>query len=722
MGLTEFPDETTRFDSTMDHIETEITKLTSGPKARTAYQGAANEIQRIRDKRLFEYKSAKHRPYYARIDFTPSDSDRTQTGYLGIYTIGHDLVYSWTSPYAELYYKNPQELAKFTANEKVISGNIALKRRYQIDNSTLVDVEHVFPNLRDMASESATSDLDGAFMFKRLSKGDRSGPEVSIETLQPDQYEQIASAEEEIMLIQGVAGSGKSLVGLHRLAFLLSPANGRSRKINPARVVFFGPTMTFLNQISGFLPELGVQNVRHELVKDWLVNQLSSKIYLQDKQPLLEKLLRQGSNQWESLRRSAKRKGSLLMASCIESYISSRRKEFIKAVRPIDIKLNTDTTVQIDIKTARRLVKTLPTSPLNSQRETLISRFSEVLWRRYEQNEPWRSSRTLPANRKQFDDRSVSDISEQVDSFWPRLDFRTAYRSLLSNSYALSKASKGRIDELESNLLASSLPGRPTVFNEEDIGPLCFTDNLINALPNAQFDHVVIDEAQEVSPIAMAFIKTHNLNGGFTILADLQQSLFPHGFERWNEILPLFRKTSVTRTPVARTSYRATSELTRFSNRILRQASSTASSAVPYPRHGDEPSLRGHMSYDSMAKAIGDDINSLRNQGMKTIGVLCKSTSDATKLHRIVRNQGLTNISLLNKEESEVTDVTVAPIHMTRGLEFDAVILSGVTKEHYPETPLHSRLLYIGVSRAAHRLSIHWFGLPAAQIGYRPGR
>ena len=217
---------------------------------------------------------------------------------------------------------NPQELAQYsTPNGRILSGSIDLKRRYRIENSILKDIEHVFPNLEEIAS----TELDRNFMSERLSTEGRSGPEIAIETLKPEQYEQIASAAEDIMLVQGVAGSGKSLVGLHRIAFLLSPANGRGRTLNPSRVVFIGPTTTFLNQVSGFLPELGIENVRHESVKDWLIKQLSSKIYLQDKQSLLEKLLRQSNNQWDSLRKAAKRKGSLAMASCIESYVASHR-------------------------------------------------------------------------------------------------------------------------------------------------------------------------------------------------------------------------------------------------------------------------------------------------------------------------------------------------------------------------------------------------------------
>lgn len=267
-------------------------------------------------------------------------------------------------------------------------------------------------------------------------------------------------------------------------------------------------------------------------------------------------------------------------------------------------------------------------------------------------------------------------------------------------------------------MLTASLPRRPNVFQTEDLGALCYLDHLLNERPNSRFEHVVLDEAQEVSPLELLVIRRHSRGNGFTILGDLTQSLSPQGIDRWREVLQLFRGATVSRY-VARTSYRATYEITRYANRILKEAVPRADTAVPYRRHGPPPSFSPARTYDEMVAAITADIRELEGQGVKTIGVLCKSTVDAKKLHRALRNSGIKNVGMLDHEEALSESVVVAPIYLTRGLEYDAVILAGASKEHYPNTSLHSKLLYLAVSRAAHHLRIHWFGQPAPQLGVR---
>jgi DNA helicase-2/ATP-dependent DNA helicase PcrA len=238
---------------------------------------------------------------------------------------------------------------------------------------------------------------------------------------------------------------------------------------------------------------------------------------------------------------------------------------------------------------------------------------------------------------------------------------------------------------------------------------------LFNERPNAGFEHVVLDEAQEVSPIEILMIRRHSRGNGFTILGDLTQSLSPQGIDRWVEVLQLFRGATVSRY-VARTSYRATYQITRYANRVLKAAVPRGITAVPYRRPGPPPSFRPARTYNAMVAAITADIRELEGQGVKTIGVLCKSVVDAKKLYRALRHHGIKDVAKLDDEETPSESVVVTPTYLTRGLEYDAVILAGASKEHYPPTPLHSKLLYLAVSRAAYHLRIHWFGQPAPQL------
>jgi DNA helicase-2/ATP-dependent DNA helicase PcrA len=247
---------------------------------------------------------------------------------------------------------------------------------------------------------------------------------------------------------------------------------------------------------------------------------------------------------------------------------------------------------------------------------------------------------------------------------------------------------------------------------------LAYLDHLLNEHRNSNFEHVVVDECQEASPLELMMIRRHSRGNGFTILGDLTQSLSPQGIERWGEVLPLFPGATISR-HVARTSYRATYEITRYANRILKQAVPNGTTALPFSRHGPKPTFTPARNFNEMVRAISEDIKDLEVKGAKTIAVLCKSAVDAKKLHRSLRDAGTKAIGILGEGEAPTESVVVAPTYLTRGLEYDAVILAGASKEHYPTTPLHNKLLYLGVSRAAHHLRIHWVGQPAPQLGFR---
>jgi len=111
-----------------------------------------------------------------------------------------------------------------------------------------------------------------------------------------------------------------------------------------------------------------------------------------------------------------------------------------------------------------------------------------------------------------------------------------------------------------------------------------------------------------------------------------------------------------------------------------------------------------------MISAIVNDVRSVREKDVQTIAVLCRTTKEASKLQKRLVKEGIEDAVLLDKYQSSLAQIVVASIYQTKGIEYDAVILTNARKNNYPNTPIHSRLLYIAVTRAAHRLHIHWFG------------
>jgi DNA helicase-2/ATP-dependent DNA helicase PcrA len=708
------PGEEQYLAETVEFIDSEIQRL-KGPPPWAAHNETAKRLKEMNDEKLERYQTVRPRPYFGRVDFMQEEGGDPTKGYVGtVYIPEH--VFSWTSPYArQLFYADPQRVSSYKAPKGQIRGRITLKRQYAIQNSRLLDATEVYRSLPSPDGRTVAEDSSESFMTKQLSQGRGGELREVVATIQPDQYQQIAAAPGQVMVVQGVAGSGKSIVGLHRIAYLLSPFNERTERITASKVVFFGPTRTFLKYVANLLPSLDVRQVTQTTVRDWLQSTLSDRVYLDRGEPLIEKLLRHKGKNWQLAHQAARLKGSLQMARTLARHVEALRKRFVQSAAAMAVRLESATPIILHAVRVRQVVRQVPAGSLNAQRQRVIDRLVDALWDEYTRQRSKTGSGIPRTTRSEFTERVSPQVEQQVATFWPRVDFRQEYRRLLSDAGVLAVASRGRMIEQESVMLTSSLPKHPNVFQVEDLGALSYLDHLLNDHPRAGFEHVVLDEAQEVSVLDLSVIRLHSQGNGFTILGDLTQSLSPHGIEHWQEVLRLFGGATVS-WYVARTSYRATYEITRYANRLLKQAGPRAVTAVPFRRHGPPPSFSPARTYNEMVTAITGDIKELERHGAKTIGVLCKSAVDAKKLHRALHDQGL-EIGLLNRNEVPTESIVVAPTYLTRGLEYDGVILAGASKEHYPTSPLHTKLLYLAVSRAAHYLHIHWIGQPAPQLG-----
>ena len=132
--------------------------------------------------------------------------------------------------------------------------------------------------------------------------------------------------------------------------------------------------------------------------------------------------------------------------------------------------------------------------------------------------------------------------------------------------------------------------------------------------------------------------------------------------------------------------------------------------AIAYERHGEKPALIRSKSAKEMVKAIATDIRFLRNKDAQTIAVLCKTSREASQLLGKIRKEGIDDAMLLGKPGYERNKIVISPIYLSKGLEYDAVILANARKNNFNGSDLHNRLLYVATTRGAHYLHIHWFG------------
>lgn len=623
--------------------------------------------------------------------------------YIGQYNIG-DRVYSWDSPFAkELYYAPPESVQTYASPEGQVRGSIRRKRTYDIQNSRLLDVTD------EWTIDQPGTRSDRALLGKL--SGNRDGHlRETIATIQWDQYQQIAAAPSEVILLQGVAGSGKSIVGLHRIAYLSSPFTGQ-RRISPSKVAFFGPTRNFLSYVAHLLPSLDVEGISQRTVREWLEARLSRKVKVDQRELLLEKLLRFSAARWEDVAQAARLKGSLTMKETLDRHLKGKVTETLAAAGGVRVHVEGDL-LELDKREVRKLSRAVGDGPLNVRRERLIRRIAESLLSRHRAHRA-RSVGVSDGASSELEKSTRLQVERQVNEYWPRLDFATEYRDLLLDPAALEVASKGRFDKRQSEVLAASVTRSGSSFQGEDLAALCYLDEMLNDRPNAGFEHVVVDEAQEVSAFEFAILMRHSRGSGFTILGDQAQSLSPDSAENWADLLRLFKGTSVARY-AARRGYRSTSELTRFGNKVLKKAHPAAQPALPVDRHGDKPNFVHSQSRQEMIHSIVSQVAELRLTDVSTIGILCKTEFEAQKILESLHEAGLRDAQPFDAALGSTPPILVAPIYAVRGFEFDAVIVANASAGNYPDSPLHNRLLYLAVSRAAHMLHVNWFGKLAA--------
>lgn len=644
-------------------------------------------------------RNARRSPYFGRTDVVNSNNpEQTQSYYIGRYHIPLDYVYSLGSPVAHLFY-DPFNTAGRVLPSYLAGCTVTLKRILSVQEAKLVQVQDAL-KIKPGGKPTLTTE-DRQYLTGVLSDAKGQKLKNIIVTIQPEQYQVIASANLEVVVVDGVAGSGKTEVGLHRIIYLLSPVNEMKRRINPEKVAFVGPSMAFLAYVANLLPGEGIEKVTYSTFKDWLRRSLPAGLRLQKRDVLLDKMLCNAGKSLEAYISVAKFKTSIKMKRIIENYVGGLHEQVRRNAMDILWQGNRVASTS-DIS---HLLKSVPERPLNALRRTFISRLAVNI-------------------RSQYPSYNTSSIREylerQFGKFWPQYEPAVVYQDLLTYLVMSNMGKSTGLSDEEIKLLLHPVKGTTGTVSHDNTPAICYINVLLNGATVkgrknkfALFDHIVIDECQDLSPIEFAVFSRYSNNGSFTILMDTNQTLLLHkSVLSWREIKNFIGSHSTIRFNI-RASYRPTYELARFANRILGFSGAPSAKAIPYgERHGQKPRGFRSKSYTSMVTAISKDIEELQRDGYHSICVLCKTDKEARLLMNGMIKQGAIDVGLLEKRITD-TGAFISPIYNAKGMEFDAVILANARRTIYPNTPFHNKLLYLGVTRAAHVLHVHWYGTVA---------
>lgn len=704
---TEFRHEAQHLEAVVGSIDATIQhKEGLGP----VYAGstkAARIAKDLEDKSLAELRSVRNRPYFGRIDYSTGVDGEARSIYIGEFLVRHKdpryHIVSRNAPIARLYYRPADGSYEVKGAKR--PAQVELKRVLRIENARLLDFDDV---LRLPTARGLSGSTSSAFLDERLS--DASGDRLSdaVQTIQPEQYEQIAATQKPVLVVQGAAGSGKSLIGLHRIDFILSPYSdiGSLRRPTAEQVIMFGPSHAFLEYVSELLPGLGVERVRQTTVSEWLLNQFTSRVTLASGDRVFSDLMNNRRQLTEPEIEAHQFKGDLKMQRLIDRYVKHLHRAIrIRADRNAGLSINGSPPLAMNRTEVRDRVRAaLNANPQpNRARTQLINNLTDE-WVRMQR------TREIPLYRLAARGRALVENSL---TFWPRFDFRTEYINLVSDPGELMQyAKRGDVDSAGAREVSRTAPpGAGQALGLTDLAAALCLDYALNGFESERFEHVVVDEAQDVSPLEIELMRMHSVNNSFTILGDLRQSILPYkSISSWRQLTDLFKRESVSRLD-SRLSYRSTRQITQYANRILQGLPNRTKKPIAYSRSGERPRLIRSSSAAEMRMSIADSVQALRLlDHVRSIAILTKWRQTARGIIEVFRGQGIESMGILTEGGLIDTDVTVSPIVLTKGLEFDAVIVANAHKDNFNESKFDRMLLYLACTRARHHLEIHWYG------------
>jgi DNA helicase-2/ATP-dependent DNA helicase PcrA len=593
-------------------------------------------------------------PYFGRIDFAPAikrNSDGPHNATLPIYIGIHalydlknrkNLVYDWRAPVSGMFYDHELGDASYQAPSGRIEGRISLKRQYLIRKGIL---EYMIESSLTIRDDVLRQELSGNASDKMKN---------IVATIQREQNAIIRNEEEQVLIIQGVAGSGKTSVALHRIAYLLYAHKG---EISANDIMIISPSKVFSDYISNVLPELGEETVPETSMDQILSGILDKKYKYRDFFDQVAELIGKPSAGFEELVRF---KSSFDFVNLLDQYILYlENQSFV----PHDVPLN-------------HLI-TLPAEYIAEQ----FRRFHRYpVRRRYTVMTDYILQIAQTQYKVTVDTAKRNMLRERIRKMFTANNDLQAYKDFYE------WAGKTEMFKMRAN----------RTLEYADLAPLAYLHMALEGFSaRSDVKHLLVDEMQDYTPIQYRVLQKI-YPCAKTILGDAGQSVNPFGSATAETIRKALNNGYIVQ---MNKSYRSTYEITAFARTIQPD-----SQAEVIERHGEPPQILRYKTAEEEVQGIGQLVDDFKTSDFRSLGIICKDEPHARALHEKLKTNHPEITFLSSQSTSYEHGIMVTYTHMAKGLEFDQVIISHVTSKNY-HTDLDRSLLYIAVTRAMHRLT-----------------
>ena len=589
-------------------------------------------------------------PYFGRIDFLEKkENSKVMPIYIGIHTFYDPesratLIHDWRAPVSSMFYDHELGEAGYRSPSGEIKGVISLKRQYRIRGGKM-----------EFMIESALTVHDDILQKELSSNADDKMKNI-VATIQREQNRIIRNEDIRTLIIQGVAGSGKTSIALHRIAYLLYTFRD---SISSKDILIISPNKVFSDYISNVLPELGEETVPETSMEQILSGVLEHKYKYQTYFGLVNELLEKPSS---SLIDRIAYKASFGFISELDKFILHIENTYFKAA---------------DVKLTKYI--------------TIPAPFIEEQYLRFNR---------YPIRRR-FD--TMADYMLDMLKIQYAFTVTTAGRNLLKKEIRLMFAGNNDIQVYKDFFKWTNNPGmfkmrKGHTLEYSDLAPLAYLHLALEGNGNQPFrvKHLLIDEMQDYSPIQYKVIQKL-FPCRKTVLGDAGQSVNPYGSSTAETI-----QKSLTASEIMKLckSYRSTFEITDFAQKIHPNAE-----LEPVARHGEKPQILQFGSAVEELSGIMGLISTYRKSGYKSLGIICKTEQQARKMADMLKSYA-NDISFLSSQSSAfVQGIVITSAHMAKGLEFDEVIIPQTDERNY-RSEIDKSMLYVAVTRAMHRLTL----------------
>lgn len=676
---------------------------------------AQGQVARLREMRP--------RPYFGRFDFIEDGTSVVEKIYVGLAQlddaqIGDYLVYDWRTPMAGLYYSHTVGPADFTAPGGYIRGEITRRREYVIEDARLKAIYDTAAAEAEIAPDEVAGTTD-ELLQSLLQRNTSGSMHQIVQSIQAEQN-QVIRSESEVLAVQGPAGSGKTIIALHRAAYLLyqlRQKRGPNGSVSAKKMVVFSPSEVFSEYISRVLPDLQEEQIRRAVLDRIWVQALTRALsqqkdaqtetprsfHIESKQAHHELLLQAAGEPSSQLRVLASEiKSSPAMVDVLDRFAEKLEKQAEAMIR--DVVTTTVTTKEGQRGQTRHAASQVFVSRddllsilhYNAGRVGLLDRMRAVI-------ASLDSRISGYASLAWADRETLSELRTQRQRLQERLQrsqhggLEGAYAKLWQDASLVKELSGARGGDVARHTLAALEQGKIPF---EDVAPMLYLSGLLNGFPSLlEADHVIVDEAQDYSVVDYAYLARCLPRGcTYTIVGDVNQTasaaLSIRGFEDLRAVFSRrLQCLELTR------GYRSSYEITEFARAIL-GPDAKVESVRPT---GNRPRLIATPAEYPVGPLIEAAVERFRQAGRKLVAVVCKTTAEAQAVHAQLSALGA---QLLDRNSKELAEgVFVLPVYLAKGLEFDAVIIPDVSRNAYALEG-ERKLLYTACTRALHDLEL----------------